>query len=108
MLCERSLLNERVIAVLYEPCLLETQEHVVVLILHETAPKTTYVKFMNACGHVLGDNTWKGRVVLHAFIAVFVPHWLLYEFISATRVLLQSYWHYRFGSVQAHKLFFLP
>jgi len=65
--------NERVIAVLYEPCLLETQEQVVMLILHETAPKTTYVKVVKACDHVLGDNTWKGRVLLQAFIAVFVP-----------------------------------
>jgi len=60
--------------VLYEPCLFETQGHVVVLIHNETAPKTTYVKVVNAIDHILGDNTWKGRVLLHAFIAVFMPH----------------------------------
>ena len=54
----------------YEPCLLETQEHVVVLI-HETAPKITYVEVVNALDHVLGDNTLKRRVLLLAFIAVF-------------------------------------
>lgn len=77
MLCELRLFDEYVIAMLYEPCLLETQEHVVVLTLHETPPKTTYVKVVNAFGHVLGDNTWKGRVLLllQAFIAVFLmPH----------------------------------
>jgi hypothetical protein len=72
VLCELRLFNEFVIAMLYEPCLLETQEHVVVLTLHETPPKTTYVKVVNAFGHVLGDNTWKGRVLLQVFIAVFL------------------------------------
>lgn len=72
MLCELGLFDELVIAVLYEPCLLETQQHVVVLTLHETAPKTTYVKVVNAFDHALGDNTWKGRVLLHAFLAVFL------------------------------------
>lgn len=56
---------------LYESCLLETQEHVVVLTLHETPPKSTYVKVVNSFGHVLGDNTWKGRVLLQVFIAIF-------------------------------------
>jgi hypothetical protein len=42
VLCELGLFDELVIAVLYEPCLLGTQQHVVVLTLHETAPETTY------------------------------------------------------------------
>ena len=64
------LFDELVIAVLYEPCLLETQGYVVVLTLHETAPKNTYVKGVNAFDHILGDNTWKGHVLPRAFLAV--------------------------------------
>jgi hypothetical protein len=46
------------------------QERVVVLI-HKTETKTTCVKVVNAFDNVLGENTCEGRVLLHAFLAVF-------------------------------------